>query len=411
LRCRECRTEYPAEAIYVCENCFGPLEAAYDRAAQKSYVTREKIEAGPRTLWRYEALLPARRNPRVDLNVGFTPLIKAENLGTLLGLKNLYIKNDSVNPTFSFKDRVVAVASAKALELGFSALACASTGNLAGAVAAAAAKAGMGAYIFVPDDLEVAKIVGAAIYGANVIAVNGNYDQVNRLATEAADFYGWGFVNINLRPFYAEGSKTLAFEVAEQLGWRAPDRVIAPIASGAMFTKVWRGYHELGELGLISSPLPKMVGVQAEGCAPVATAFRANTREVQPIKPNPIAKSLAIGNPADGPYAIDAARTSGGAVVSVREDSIAEGIELLAWTEGIFTETAGGVVISALRNLALSRVINPDETIVAYITGTGLKTQDVVATRVHTLTVEPTFDAFQAAFSRLRVPAKIPACQ
>lgn len=396
LRCRECGEEYPLAAIYVCENCFGPLEVAYDRLAQKDSITRDEFRWGPRNLWRYRSLLPVERNPRTDLNVGLTPLVHAERLGAQLGLPNLYIKNDTVNPSFSFKDRVVAIASTQALALGFDALACASTGNLAGAVAAHAAHAGLPAYVFIPADLERAKIVAASVYGATIVAVDGNYDQVNRLATQAAEVYGWGFVNINLRPYYAEGSKTLAFEVAEQLGWRAPDRLLAPIASGALFTKIWKGFNEFHELGLLDSALPKMIGAQAEGCAPVATAWHENTRAIRPVKPHSIAKSLAIGDPADGRYAIDVARASGGGIVSVREDSIIEGIQLLARTEGLFAETAGGVVISALRNLA--HTFDPAETIVVYITGNGLKTQEVVASQmsrvVHTA---PALEAFEHA--------------
>ncbi len=397
LICRECGTQFPAEALYVCDNCLGPLEAMYNRDAQKKYVTREKIAAGPLNLWRYQSFLPARRDARVDLNEGFTPLLPANNLGRALGLHHLFLKNDTVNPSFSFKDRVVAVAAAKALELGLPALACASTGNLAGAVAAHAAKAGLSAYVFVPSDLEPQKIRGAAIYGATIVAVDGTYDQANRLATEAADFYGWGFVNINLRPYYAEGSKTLAFEVAEQLGWRAPDRVIVPIASGALFTKIWKGFNEFAEVGLIEPRFPKMIGVQAEGCAPVATAWR-DGKPVQAVKPNSIAKSLAIGSPADGKYALEVARKSNGAIVSVPEEDIVRGIELLASTEGIFAETAAGVTISGLRDLAAAHQIDPDETVVAYITGNGFKTIDAGEPRaVRGVKVQPTFDSLQAA--------------
>ncbi len=407
LRCRECGATYAPAALYVCDECLGPLEAAYDRAAQKARITRDQIERGPRNLWRYQSFLPARCDPRADLNEGFTPLIRAQNLARELGLQNLYLKNDTVNPTFSFKDRVVAVAAAKALEFGLPALACASTGNLAGAVAAHAARAGLPAYVFVPADLEPAKIAGAAIYGATIIAVNGNYDHANRLATEAADAYGWGFVNINLRPYYAEGSKTLAFEVAEQLGWRAPDRVIVPIASGALFTKIWKGFNEFAEVGLIAPRFPKMIGVQADGCAPVATAWRENTREVRAVKPNSLAKSLAIGNPADGRYAIDTARVSGGAIISVREESIAAGMELLARTEGIFGETAAGVTIAGLR--AIAREIAPEETVVAYITGNGFKTLDVLAPPARVVKVEPNFDALDATLNARALQTAIAA--
>lgn len=399
LRCRECGQVYKAEARFVCEECFGPLEAFYDRDGQKSNVSREDIERGPRNLWRYAAFLPSRYDSRIDLNDGWTPLLKAENLGRVLGLNNLYIKNDTVNPTFSFKDRVVSVAGAKALELNMSALACASTGNLAGAVSAHAARAGMDAFVFIPADLEPAKIISAGIYGATVVAVDGDYDQVNRLATEAAEEYGWGFCNINLRPYYAEGSKTLAFEVAEQLGWRAPDRVIVPIASGALFTKIWKGYNEFCEAGLIEGSLPKMVGAQAMGCSPVATAFAQGEREVRPVKAHSVAKSLAIGNPADGRYALEVARQSGGSIVAAPESRIAEGMALLARTEGVFAETAAGVVVSALRQLSEARAIDPDEVVVAYITGNGLKTREVVENApMARISTAPNLEAFQEAF-------------
>jgi threonine synthase len=410
LRCRECGEVYPAEARFVCENCFGPLEAVYDRAAQKANVTRAHIAAGPRTLWRYAPFLPSRYDPRIDLNDGWTPLLQADNLGRALGLKHLYLKNDTVNPTFSFKDRVVSVAGAKALEFGMSALACASTGNLAGAVAAHAARAGLASYVFIPADLEPAKITSAAVYGATIIAVEGDYDQANRLATEAAEEYAWGFCNINLRPYYAEGSKTLGFEVAEQLGWRAPDRVIAPVASGALFTKIWKGFNEFYEAGLIDGPLPRMVGAQAAGCSPVAAAFARGEREIRPVKPHSIAKSLAIGNPADGRYALQVARQSGGGIVAAPEESIAESIALLAHTEGIFGETAAGVVISALRQLAATRAIDPDETVVVYITGNGLKTREVVDATPHTrINTAPNLEAFQQAFEpSFSLPISIP---
>ncbi len=399
LRCRECGERYPAEARFVCESCFGPLEAVYDRDAQKAQITRKAIAAGPRSLWRYALLLPSDYDPRIDLNDGWTPLVKAENLGRLLGLRNLYLKNDTVNPTFSFKDRVVSVAGAKALEFGMTTLACASTGNRAGAVAAHAARAGLASYVFIPADLEPAKIISAAVYGATIVAVRGDYDQANRLATEAAEEYGWGFCNINLRPYYAEGSKTLGFEVAEQLGWRAPDRVIAPVASGALFTKIWKGFSELRELGLIDGPLPRMVGAQAEGCAPVAHAFTHAEQDVRPVKAHSIAKSLAIGSPSDGRYALDVARRSEGAIVAAPEESIAESIALLARTEGIFGETAAGVVISVLRRLAAARRIDPDETVVAYITGNGLKTREVVEAAPHArIDTAPNLEAFQDAY-------------
>ncbi|MCC7160919.1 MAG: threonine synthase [Anaerolineae bacterium] len=399
LRCRECGTLYPVDALFVCDECFGPLEAHYDETARNAHVTRASIAQGPRTLWRYHDFLPSEYTPRVDLSDGWTPLIRAHNLGRELGLRNLYLKNDTVNPTFSFKDRVVSVAAAKALEFNLPALACASTGNLAGSVAAHAARAGLPSYVFIPADLEPAKIQSAAIYGATVVAVDGDYDQANRLATEAAETYGWGFVNINLRPYYAEGSKTLAYEVAEQLGWRAPDCVIAPVASGALYTKINRGFEELYEANLISGPLPKMIGAQAAGCAPVATAFGKSTREIVPVKPRSLAKSLAIGNPADGRYAIDAARKSGGGIFSIPENAIAQGMALLARTEGIFGETASGVTVSVLKKLADARAIDPDETVVAYLTGNGLKTREVIENVAHTrIDTAPNLESFQEQF-------------
>jgi threonine synthase len=399
LRCRECRTVYPVDALFVCDECFGPLEAYYDETARNAHVTRESIAEGPRTLWRYHDFLPSEYTPRVDLNDGWTPLLRAHNLGRALGLNNLYLKNDTVNPTFSFKDRVVSVAAAKALEFDLPALACASTGNLAGAVAAHAARAGLPSYVFIPADLEPAKILSAAIYGATIVAVQGDYDQANRLATEAAETYGWGFVNINLRPYYAEGSKTLAYEVAEQLGWRAPDAVVAPVASGALYTKINRGFEELYEANLIAGPLPKMIGAQAAGCAPVATAFAHSTREIIPVKARSLAKSLAIGNPADGRYAIDAARRSGGGIFSIPESAIAEGMTLLARTEGIFGETAAGVTISVLKKLADARAFDPDETVVAYLTGNGLKTREVIEGAAHKrIDTDPNLESFQEQF-------------
>lgn len=399
LRCRECNATYPIEALYVCDECFGPLEAYYDETARNAHVTRESIAQGPRTLWRYHDFLPSEYSPRVDLNDGWTPLIRAHNLGRELGLNNLYLKNDTVNPTFSFKDRVVSVAAAKALEFDLPALACASTGNLAGSVAAHAARAGLSSYVFIPADLEPAKILSAAIYGATIIAVQGDYDQANRLATEAAEAYGWGFVNINLRPYYAEGSKTLAYEVAEQLGWRAPDCVVVPVASGALYTKINRGFEELYDAKLISGPLPKMVGAQAFGCSPVATAYAHGTREITPVKARSLAKSLAIGNPADGRYAIDTARKSGGGIFSIPESDIAKGMSLLARTEGIFGETAAGVTISVLKKLADARSLDPDETVVAYLTGNGLKTREVVEGIAHNrIDTAPNLESFQQEF-------------
>ena len=364
LQCRECDQLYPAEARHVCEMCFGPLEVAYDYSALKASVSRESIERGPRTLWRYRALLPIEGERVVDSHAGFTPLVRAENLGRALGLRNLWIKNDTVNPTFSFKDRPVSIASTRARELGFEVLACASTGNLAGSVAAHAARAGMRACIFIPSDLEPAKIVGASIYEPTIVAVDGNYDDVNRLSSEIADRYPWAFVNINLRPYYSEGSKTLAFEVAEQLGWRLPDAVVVPIASASMFTKVHKGFVELQRIGLVDTGTVRMIGAQAEGCAPIVKAARAGSLDVQPVRPNTIAKSLAIGNPADGYYALRIVQQTGGALDAVDDRDVVEGIRLLARTEGIFAETAGGVTVGVLKKLVAAGKIDADEVVV-----------------------------------------------
>jgi threonine synthase len=400
LQCRECGELYALEARHVCEQCFGPLEVAYDYDVLGATVTRESIAAGPPTLWRYRALLPVEGDNVVDSHAGFTPLVRAHNLGRALGLRNLWIKNDTVNPTFSFKDRPVSIASTRARELGFEVLACASTGNLAGSVAAHANMAGMRACIFIPSDLEPAKIVGASIYEPTLIAVDGNYDDVNRLSSEIADLYPWAFVNINLRPYYSEGSKTLAFEVAEQLGWRLPDAVVVPIASASMFTKIHKGFSELQRVGLVNAGTPpRMIGAQAEGCAPVVLAARAGSLEVQPVRPNTIAKSLAIGNPADGYYALKIVQQTNGALDAVSDQELVEGIRLLARTEGIFAETAGGVTVGVLKKLVKAGKIDPDEVVVAYITGNGFKTVDAVADHVTPpLRVAPTLASFQAAF-------------
>ncbi len=395
LQCRECGSEYPVEPQYVCDFCFGPLEVSYDYDAVARVISRERIKKGPLTMWRYHDLLPVDAEMALDMNTGFTPLIRAKNLGRLLGLNNLYIKNDSVNPTFSFKDRVVSVASAKALEFEFDTLACASTGNLAGSVSAHGAKAGMNTMVFFPSDLERGKILGAGIYGATLVAVDGTYDQVNRLCSELADNHHWAFVNINMRPFYSEGSKTLAYEVAEQLGWRAPDACVVPGASGSLFTKIYKGLNEMADLGLIDSAAhTKMHIAQAEGCSPIVTAYDEDTPHVRPVTPDTIAKSLAIGNPADGFYSIKTIENSGGSAVAAPEDEVVEGIQLLAETEGIFTETAGGVVISGLRKLAQSGKIRPDDLTVAYITGNGLKTQEVVEPVIDPVFTTPAYEDF-----------------
>ena len=378
LRCRGCTREYPVEPLNVCEFCFGPLEVSYDYDSIATTVTRKRIEEGPLTMWRYHDFLPVEAEDAIDIGTGFTPLIRAKNLGRMLGLDNLYIKNDAVNPTYSFKDRPVSVTTTKALEFEFEVLACVSTGNLMGSVAAHGARAGMKTMLFYPAYLERGKIIGAAIYGPTMVAVDGTYDQVNRLGSELADNNRWAFVNINLRPFYAEGSKTLGYEVAEQLGWRAPDNCVVPGASGELHTKIWKGLEELGEVGLIDKPRTRVHLAQAEGCSPIVEAFELGSKQVRPVKPDTIAKSLAIGNPAAGSFALEALEETGGTATAAPEDTIVEGIKLLAETEGIFTETAGGVVISGLKRLVEKGVIKRDEVTVAYITGNGLKTQEAV---------------------------------
>jgi threonine synthase len=404
LRCRECSRTYPVEALHVCEFCFGPLEVAYDYERIAASVSRERIAAGPTTIWRYADLLPASAENPVNLGAGFTPLVRADRLAAELGLGELWIKNDTLNPTGSFKDRVVSVALTKARELGFKVAACASTGNLANSVAAHAARAGMESIVFIPSDLEQAKIITTAVYGGTLVAVEGSYDDVNRLCAElTSEHPSWAFVNVNVRTYYAEGSKTLAFEVAEQLGWQAPDHVVVPIASGSQLTKIHKGFNELHEVGLLDgaeAPHVRVSGAQASGCSPVATAFAEHTDIIRPQRPSTIAKSLAIGNPADGFYALDVVRKTGGAVGSVTDDEIVEGIRLLARTEGIFAETAGGVTIATLAKLAAEGVVRKDERVVAYVTGNGLKTIDAVAPHVGpTATIAPTLDAFNAAVS------------
>ena len=414
LRCRECSREYPAEALNVCDFCFGPLEVVYDYATIAEVVSHDRIAAGPLSIWRYHDLLPASGENPVDIMAGYTPLLKARNLGQQLGLNNLYIKNDSVNPSFSFKDRVVSVAATKAVEFGFETIACASTGNLACSVAAHAARAGMRSVVFIPSDLERGKVIGAAVYGPTMVAVDGTYDEVNRLCSEVGDNYPWAFVNINMRPYYAEGSKTLGYEVAEQLGWRIPEHVVIPSASGAMFTKIWKGFNELACLGLLDSVdamsfgpdqntvhhpaiTTRMHMAQAEGCAPIVNAWSSGQTQIRPVRPDSIAKSLAIGNPADGIYALRVIKESDGSAYAVPETQVVEGIKLLAETEGIFTETAGGVTVSALKYLAESGAIKADELTVAYITGNGLKTQEAVEEVVNPLLIKPTMSSFEEA--------------
>jgi threonine synthase len=400
LRCRECGRPYPAEALHVCEWCFGPLEVVYDYDAIRAATSREKIAAGPLSIWRYADLLPAAAEGAVSLGAGFTPLVRADRLAAELGLRELWIKNDTVNPTGSFKDRVVSVALTKAQELGFKVAACASTGNLANSVAAHAAQAGMESVVFIPSNLEAGKVVTTAVFGGRLIAVDGTYDDVNRLCAElAGEHPSWAFVNVNVRTYYAEGSKTLAFETAEQLGWAAPDHVVVPVASGSQLTKVAKGFKELWSVGLLDEePHVRISGAQATGCSPVAQAFAAGRDVVKPVKPDTIAKSLAIGNPADGPYALDAVRSSGGGFGSVDDDQIVEGIRLLARTEGIFAETAGGVTIASLVQLIESGVVRSDERVVALVTGNGLKTIEAVSPHCGpTATIAPTLESFAEA--------------
>ncbi len=399
LQCKECRETYPLEARYVCEHCFGPLEVAYDLSGLDAASVKRRIQAGPPTIWRYSDFLPFEGPPAPGLPVGLTPLQRAPRLAEALGIGELYIKNDTANPTHSFKDRVVAVAVAKAQELGYDVVACPSTGNLANAVAAHSAAAGLDSYVFIPADLEEQKVLATGVYGTHLVAVRGTYDDVNRLCTELSAERDWAFVNVNVRPYYAEGSKTIAFEIAEQLGFELPDRVVAPIASGSLFTKIARGFDEWREVGLIEGELPTFNGAQAAGCSPVAQAFEAGQDFCRPVKPDTIAKSLAIGNPADGPYALDLARRSGGSVDSVTDDEIREGILLLAQTTGIFTETAGGVTTATLRKLAERGDIAPGERVVAVITGDGLKTLDAVRGTFEKHEIDASVDAFEEALA------------
>jgi threonine synthase len=416
LQCKECKFEYPLEALYVCERCFGPLEVAYDHSRLAGGDTdelRRRIQAGPQNIWRYADFLPTtaygRGAPsghpentggggsvRTGLPAGCTPLIRADRLAQRLGLREVWVKNDAANPTHSFKDRVVSVAAARARELGFKTIACASTGNLANSVAAHGAALGLESYVFIPVDLEEQKVLATGVYGTKLVAVQGNYDDVNRLCTELCAERDWAFVNVNLRPYYAEGSKTLAFEIAEQLGFELPDRIVAPIASGSLFTKIGRGFQEWREIGLLDGETPRMNGAQAAGCAPVASAFAAGHDVCRPVKPDTIAKSLAIGNPADGPYALELARDSGGSVDAVSDEEIRQGIALLAQTTGVFTETAGGVTTAVLSKLAQRGEIDPDERVVLVITGEGLKTLDAVRDTFETHTISPTIESFEA---------------
>ncbi len=406
LRCKECRASYPLEARYVCEQCFGPLEVAYTETADADPLElRRRIEAGPASLWRYSDFLPVAAPPPGALQAGLTPLLRADRLAERLGLGELWVKNDAANPTHSFKDRVVSIALARARELGYETIACASTGNLANAVAAHSAAAGLESYVFIPADLEEQKVLATGVYGPAIVAVEGNYDDVNRLCTELSAEREWAFVNINMRPYYSEGSKTLAFETCEQLGFTLPDRVVCPIASGSLFTKLARGFEEWLAAGLVGGRLPIFSGAQAAGCSPVASAFAAGEDFCRPVKPDTIAKSLAIGNPADGPYALDLARRTGGSIESVSDDEIVAGIRLLAQTTGIFTETAGGVTVAVLEKLAREGAIDSSERVVAYITGEGLKTLDCVRGSVMRSPIEPSVEAFERATERHVVAA------
>ncbi|MDV2479961.1 MAG: threonine synthase [bacterium] len=401
LKCRECSREYPKEPLHVCEYCFGPLEVVYDYEGIGRVISRESIEAGPNSMWRYRPLLPIDGEPAVGLHVGMTPMIRTKRLGKALGLNNLYVKNDSANhPTWSFKDRVVSVAITKAREFGFEVVACASTGNLANSVAAMAAQAGLQSYIFIPADLEEGKVLGTLIYGANLIGVKGSYDDVNRLCSEIAANYHWAFVNINIRPYYGDGSKTYAYEVAEQLGWKAPDHMIVPVAGSSLITKVDKGFKELASLGLIPEAACKVYAAQATGCSPVTTAIKEGEDFFRPVRPNTIAKSIAIGNPADGIYGIRVVRETGGWGEDVTDEELVDGMKLLAETEGIFTETAGGVVVSVARKLVKQGRIDSDDLTVLSITGHGLKTQEAVIGKIGTpLLIEPRLSSFVDMFN------------
>jgi threonine synthase len=396
LSCRECGTRQPLGPYYACPECFGPLEVAYDFPA----VTRADIEAGPRNIWRYKALLPVPADIEDSPNTepGFTRLLRADNLGGAVGITNLWVKDDSTNPTNSFKDRVVACALSAARELGAKVFACPSTGNLANAVAAAGARAGMKTVVFIPSDLEMPEQATSAVYTDSLVAVDGTYDDVNKLASEiAGEEDGWAFVNVNVRPFYAEGSKTLGYEIAEQLGWRLPDQVVIPVASGSQLTKVDKAFQELVALGLVEDKPYRIFGAQATGCSPVSAAFKDGTDVVRPVRPDTIAKSLAIGNPADGPYVLDICRRTGGAVEDVSDDEVRAGILLLARTEGIFTETAGGTTVAVLKKLVETGQLDPTLDTVVINTGMGLKTLDAVADQVGAAaTIAPTYDAFRA---------------
>jgi threonine synthase len=408
LKCRECGRRYPSSPVHICEFCFGPVEVDYDYDALKGVVTRQSIAAGPPSIWRYKELLPIEGDVAVGHHVGFTPLIRSHNLAEELGVRELWIKNDSVcHPTWSFKDRVVAVAVTKAKEFGFDTVACASTGNLANSVAAHAAEARLRSYIFIPADLEPGKIVATLVYQPTLVAVEGTYDEVNRLCSEVSDKYRWAFVNINIRPYYSEGSKTYGYEILEQLGWRVPAHIVVPCAGGSLITKIWKAIRECAVLGLIDRPAAKMYAAQAAGCGPIVTMVKNDTDVLTPVRPNTIAKSLAIGNPADGYYAYRSVKDSGGYGEHATDEEIVEGMLLLARTEGIFTETAGGVTVAVTKKLIETGVIPRDESVVICITGNGLKTPDVLNERLEThVTIRPLLSAFDRALAELKSQAR-----
>ncbi|MDP1758348.1 MAG: threonine synthase [Thermodesulfovibrionales bacterium] len=404
LKCRECGREYPVDPIYVCEFCFGPLEVVYDYKKIKKVLTKKNIKSRGENLWRYKELLPIDGEPQVGLESGFTPLIKADNLAKGLGVSELYVKDDTVvHPTLSFKDRVVAVALTKAKEFGFDTVACASTGNLAHSVSAHGAKAGFKRFVFIPANLEASKIVASLVYEPNLVAVDGNYDEVNRLCSEIANKYKWAFVNINIRPFYAEGSKTQGFEIVEQLDWKAPDNVVVPCASGSLLTKVWKSFKEFKKIGILKKLDTKVFAAQATGCSPIVAAIKQGTDVIRPVKPDTIAKSLAIGNPADGFYACQVVRETGGYGEDVSDKEIIDGIKLLAKTEGIFAETAGGVTVACTKKLIESGKIGRDEITVICITGNGIKTQEALtgqSTEVHY--IKPNLAAFEEILKKIK---------
>ncbi len=404
LRCVECGREYKSDPIYVCEFCFGPLEVTYDYERIKKDMTRQKIESRPHNMWRYRELLPIDEDPVTGFDSGFTPLMKAKNLAKAWGVKEIYIKDDSVNhPTLSFKDRVVAVAITKAREFGFDTVACASTGNLANSVAAQAARAGMKRFIFTPSDLELSKTISSLIYQPNLVTVDGNYDEVNRLCSEVANKYRWAFVNINIRPFYGEGSKSLGFEVAEQLGWKTPHNIVVPNASGSLMTKIWKSFKELEKLGLVPPVKTRVFAAQATGCNPITTAIKEGSDVIKPVKPRTIAKSLAIGNPADGYYATKVTRDTGGYGADSSDQEIVDAMKLLAETEGVFAETAGGVTVSAAKKLVESGRISKDETLVICITGNGLKTTEAVVDHLRKpAPIKPNLESFEELLKKIQ---------